>query len=31
MTMRRYLIELIEAAILAAIIALPFAIYFWRM
>lgn len=29
--MRRYLIELIEALIMAALIALPFAVYFWRM
>ena len=29
--MRRYLIELVHALIMAALIALPFAIYFWRM
>lgn len=29
--MRRYLLELIEALATAALIALPFAIYFWSM
>ena len=29
--MRRYLIELAEAFIVAAVLAVPFAIYFWSM
>jgi hypothetical protein len=29
--MRRYLIELIQALIIAAVFASPFVIYFWRM
>lgn len=29
--MRRYLIELLECLILAALIALPFTLYFWSM
>lgn len=29
--MRKYILELVEALITAALIALPFAIYFWSM
>ena len=29
--MRRYLVELVQALTIAALIALPFVIYFWRM
>jgi len=29
--MRRYIIELIQAFIIAAVIGAPFAIYFWSM